>query len=124
MEGAGKLNGSSKKLSVPRITDKKSRTLPCHTETKSSKNEEIEVIELETVKQETASVTVPRGDKPKQSKRHENHDIEVLKDDLRVVVLHPDQETVCGEYIELNGGVHCMEENTVCSVVRHRSGWD
>ena len=31
-------------------------------------------------------------DKPKKSKRRENYDTELLKDDLRVVVFHPDQQ--------------------------------
>ena len=41
-------------------------------------------------------------DKPKKSKRRENHETELLKDDLRVVVFHPDQQQmVHGKCIEL-----------------------
>ena len=59
-------------------------------------------------------------DKPKKSRRRENHETELLKDDLRVVVFHPDQQQmVRGKCIGCD--VHCRKENTTCSV--YVTGW-
>lgn len=81
-------------------------------ESKSStcthKNGEIEIIELgrvekevkPTVKEENPVIIEERP--KKKSRKHENSEIELLKDDLRVVVFHPDQHLmVCGECIEV-----------------------
>ena len=56
-------------------------------------------------------------DQPKKKlRKHDNSEIELLKDDLRVVVLHPDQHLmVCGVSIELkfvcapSGAVHTSQ---------------
>ena len=72
------------------------------------KNGEIEVIELGKIETEEAKPTVNRdnpliiteGSPKKKSRRHENCEIELLKDDLRMVVFHPDQQMVCEQCIE------------------------
>ena len=118
-EGAGKRSESFKRLITPRIADRRSRTPPSQgdrTESKSSsmrapKNGEIEILELGKIETEESQHTytikeenpVIIEDRPKKkSRRHNSSEIELLKDDLRVVVFHPDQQLmVRGECIEL-----------------------
>ena len=111
-EGATKPNGSYKRLVAPRIADKRSRTLSVNhgdqTRSRSSKDREIEIIELgEPI--ETSDVKpiiideknpVITEDRPKKKlRRHENCEIELFSDDLRVVVFHPDQQMVRRENV-------------------------
>ena len=115
-EGAGKRNESLKRLIAPKIADRRSRTPPNQggqTESKSSmcthRNGEIEIIELGKVETEETKPTVnednpviiTEGRPKKKSRRHENCEIELLQDDLRVVVFHPDQQLVREECIEV-----------------------
>ena len=109
-EGAGKRSESFKRLITPRIADKRSRTPPSQgdrtesklSSTRTPKNGEIEIIELGKIETEESQHTcytikeenpVVIEDRPKtKSRRNETSEIELLKDDLRVVVFHPDQQ--------------------------------
>ena len=90
-------------------------------------NEDIEIVELGKIKTEETKHTV-KGENPviiedrskKKSRRHEDREIELVKDDLRVVVFHPDQHPMVRGERELNWKFFlCAEQCT-----RHRSGWD
>ena len=71
-------------------------------------NGEIEILVLEKIETEESQHIKEENpviieDRPKKkSRRHESSEIKLLKDDLRVVVFHPDQQLmVRGECIEL-----------------------
>ena len=62
-------------------------------------------------------------DKPKKSKRQENHETELLKDDLWVIEFHPDQQqTVRGKCIELKVVMCTVERRTQRTVYTSQVG--
>ena len=88
---------------MSRITDRNLRTplrqgdwtdsMSSCTKKLKSLNYNVGKIETEepcTIKEENPVVIEDRP--KKKSRRHESSDIELLKDDLRVVVFHPDQQ--------------------------------
>lgn len=100
VEHPRRFNGSQRRLIPPRIADRRSRT---HTENTnnnpSSKDEVIEIIELQSIEPEIESASPATNEdngtgRTKRSRKHEGAG-ELLKDDLRVVVFHQDQEMVC-----------------------------
>ena len=92
-------DGSMKRLITPRTGDRRSRTPPInHTEQqKSSKSEEIEIVELQTVGPKDAKRTSLSDGKATRSNKS---NAELFTDDLRVVVLQAEEKKTVCVYIE------------------------
>ena len=98
-EGAGKRSADKRSRTPPSQGDRTESKL---SSTRTPKNGEIEIIELGKIETEESQHTcytikeenpIAIEDRPKKkSRRHESSEIELLKDDLRVVVFHPDQQ--------------------------------
>lgn len=91
----GRINGGRKRFVTPRFGDKRSRTPPSQVEEKPPplRFGEIEIIELGADTMGTAKAAFESETQPR--KRSKKDSTELLKDDLRVVVLQPEQEVVC-----------------------------
>ena len=107
-----------------KFRDRRSRTPPSQAEEKPPplKFGEIEIIELEADPTGTAKAAIQSEVKPK--KRSKKHSTELLKDDLRVVHFHPEQEVVCVLYRSHGIKVHRnLSFDVCCTRKKNNKNW-